>query len=47
MKKLQKGDIVRIKSIEWYNKFNLKREVFQMLFQETEKTELKKVLNDS
>lgn len=22
MKKLQKGDIVRIKSIEWYNKFN-------------------------
>lgn len=22
MKKLQKGDVVRIKSIEWYNKFN-------------------------
>ena len=28
MKKLQKGDIVRIKSIEWYNKYNQNGTIF-------------------
>lgn len=32
---------------KWYNKLTLKQGVMQMLFQKTEKTELKKILNDS
>lgn len=31
MKKLQKGNIVRIKSIEWYNKFNQNGIIFSNL----------------
>lgn len=31
MKKLQKGDVVRIKSIEWYNKFNQNGIIFSNL----------------
>lgn len=35
MKKLQKGDIVRIKSIEWYNKFNQNGIIFSNLGRNT------------
>lgn len=35
MKKLQKGDVVRIKSIEWYNKFNQNGIIFSNLGRNT------------
>ena len=35
MKKLQKGDVVRIKSIEWYEKFNQNGIIFSNLGRNT------------